>query len=32
METRVTAGATTTVVALDLVRLDPAPSITPPVP
>jgi hypothetical protein len=32
METRVTAGATTTVIALDLVRLDPAPSITAPIP
>ena len=32
METHVTAGPTTTDVTLDLVRLDPAPSITPPIP
>lgn len=32
METHVTAGPTTTNVTLDLVRLDPAPAITPPIP
>ncbi len=32
METRLLAGDTTTIVALDLTRLDHAPSITPPIP
>lgn len=32
METRLVAGDTTTIVALDLTRLEPAPSITPPIP
>lgn len=32
VETEVTAGDTTTAITLDLVRLDPAPSITPPIP
>jgi hypothetical protein len=32
LSTQVTAGPTTTTLTLDLVRLDPAPSITPPIP
>ena len=32
LATQVTAGGTTTALTLDLVRLDPAPSITPPIP